>query len=202
MIVVEGADRVGKTTFCKALIKRAWKAGIPCVYQSFGVLPPTWDYPSSYFEFITKYGVMDRFIMSEIAYGRVCRDGPMLGWSEYQLVQAIMTSKASLTVLLTTEDEVLSETYDRVGDDLFRKDQVLRVNRAFCEIANEDPSWKKYRAVVDVRHHRTREEQWPAENGLLLETVVQAWKKLLHMTERPQMKMSASVNPQQWEPHA
>jgi hypothetical protein len=78
MLVLEGSDCAGKTTFLKQLIGRLPKQlsmnhPQSVAIQHFGVLPPDWDYYKDYLDMITVDGISDRFQYSELVYGPVLR---------------------------------------------------------------------------------------------------------------------------------
>jgi len=68
MLILEGADQLGKTTLANKLLKELHKRGYPYVYRHFTRLPDCWKYPMSYLAHVSEPVVQDRFHMSEIVY--------------------------------------------------------------------------------------------------------------------------------------
>jgi len=72
-IIVEGAEQVGKSTFCQKL--REWlDLDLVHMHKDYGFVEGKFDYFKSYFHDIDKQDepiVFDRHYVSELAYGRL-----------------------------------------------------------------------------------------------------------------------------------
>lgn len=130
MIIVEGADLVGKTTLCKKLVER-----LPGhVYAHFTRLPDSFDRYWGYHERASRGIVQDRFHMSEVAYAAMRGDLGSSGLTPevYRLVDARLRRLGCMTVLLVAEPELL-ERRMREGE-MYNISQILHVNAIFKEI--------------------------------------------------------------------
>jgi thymidylate kinase len=127
MIILEGADCVGKTTLQSRILDfiRA-RTDYPVVPAHFGRLPSKWDYYWDYLPHINRFTVMDRFVLSEMAYGSVLRGGHRL--SEPRLLQAELSRVGSVTAVLYASDpSVIKDRYSKERE-AFPLEGVLRVN--------------------------------------------------------------------------
>jgi len=96
MLIIEGPDGAGKTTFARRLLERLPEH----VYGHFGPLPSKWDYWRSYLPFIARNVVMDRFHLSEIVY-REAHDEPQnLDPFAYKLLDAKVRLVGGYTVVI------------------------------------------------------------------------------------------------------
>lgn len=132
MIVIEGPDLVGKTTLAKKL-----RDELMGDYFHFGPLPDDFDFVHGYAQFVKANRVMDRFHLSEIAYGRAVRGRSRVGDLERRAVDGCLKFNGCVTVLLTTTDAIgyrkhLDEHW--TDKELFSKAELLRVWRAFDEL--------------------------------------------------------------------
>lgn len=95
MIIVEGADHVGKTTLCGYLHERT---GYP--FKHLGQLSPPWDYFQDYLEHAASDVILDRFVLSELAYGPVFRGAvnPRFSAHAQRCVARAINRAAGLTV--------------------------------------------------------------------------------------------------------
>lgn len=72
-IIVEGAEQVGKSTFCEKLSKRLG-LGLVHMHKDYGFVNGKFDYFKSYFHDIDRQSlplVFDRHYVSELAYGKM-----------------------------------------------------------------------------------------------------------------------------------
>ncbi len=143
MLIIEGPDAVGKTTFAQKCVEymREYQPDLPVIGQAFGMLPAKWDYYADYLPYVTPYAVMDRFVMSEVAYGAVCRNRVgFVTQDRLNRVQAELDRVASFTVVITAAtDDDMRELFLRAKEkrpEEFKVEQVVRVNQAFSELVD------------------------------------------------------------------
>lgn len=109
MLIVEGSDRVGKTTLCQKLVKYLGNSG-PWMYRHFGPLPPGWTHPWDYFPAMSRHVVQDRFHLSEWAYRTAEGDTKLTFSSEmYRLVDARLRLLGSVTVVITADAKIIRQ---------------------------------------------------------------------------------------------
>ena len=144
MLVVEGSDLVGKTMLCHALIKKMWQYSMPLIYQHFGKLPDSWDYNHDYRAFMNRRVCMDRFIMSEVAYGIAVREGPEITPERYRKLDGWLRTIGTVTVVVVAESDwlerQLKEKYqDR--NEMYKIEQILKANETFKQIIDGKTPW-------------------------------------------------------------
>lgn len=163
MLIVEGSDLVGKTTFVKLLLEQAEKEGYPMVPQHFGLIPKGWAYYEDYLPYVHARTVMDRFVLSEIVYGSVIRGGSGIDVETYRLLDAHLRLNGSFTVVLYGDPSWYSRHLNEVYDadcESFSRPHLENVNLAFAELVRA-VKWNEYQpdvdAMWDVSHG------WPAD---------------------------------------
>lgn len=123
MLIIEGADRVGKTTLCHKLVEALAPAG-PWMYRHFGPLPESWYHPWDYFPHMSRHVVQDRFHLSEWVYRRAeGQTNPNLTFEKYRLVDAQLRLLGGVTVVITASQKIIT---DRGGDQ-----RAVIANRLF-----------------------------------------------------------------------
>ncbi len=141
MLVIEGADLVGKTTLAMELIRRGTQYG-PAVYRKLGLLPGHWNYKSDYINMMSPLVVIDRFYLSELIYGRVCRNYTPLTDKIVAELNDYLGLVGGLTLIITADNAVLDEQYVKRGDDMYKLNQIKEVNAAYIEYAGtHDPTF-------------------------------------------------------------
>jgi len=128
MLIVEGSDCVGKTTFCHKLIKALEDHG-PWIYQHLDPPPPLWHFPKSYFPIMSQHIIQDRFHMSEIVYSEAREMEPRLSWNDYRTIDAIHRCLGGVTVVLTANAQVIEHNYS--SNELYSLETALKVDRLF-----------------------------------------------------------------------
>lgn len=104
-IIVEGAEQVGKSTFCRKL---ADHLGIPLVHmhKEYGFIDGKFDYFKSYFFDINATDepmIFDRFYVSELAYGELFNRGNITSTIQDK-IEARLRDLGYLVILLTPPD--------------------------------------------------------------------------------------------------
>lgn len=153
MLILEGADMLGKTTFANNL-KAAWpdvqmdKCGLPeAEYR--GVAP-----------WLARYGhntVCDRHFLSEPIYGLVCRGKSNLTTDEFwELQERLVDETPGVDILVwiagdDTYKQVVDERYD-AGREAFSPAQCHQVSAAYQELMLRR-EWRGYHLHPRVRYH-------------------------------------------------
>jgi GTPase SAR1 family protein len=182
MLIVEGSDLVGKTTFIKALLKELENRGYAAIPQHFGLLPKCWNYFLDYLPFINHRVVMDRFIMSEVVYGSTLRGCSRIAPSIYKSLDASLKKAASITVVLAGEpcwfaDHVEHEHPFR--DEVFTPQQIIDVNKAFVSIIDTTGRYHEYTMNVDYGYVKYGNDDWPSDNRELVTSIVDDYLRQL-----------------------
>lgn len=127
MLIIEGADLVGKTTLQRELLKRLPQH----VPAHFTRLPPGFDFYHHYLTAANRWAVQDRFHLSELAYARFNRVGPSPLEAHVDLLHHRLRYEfGAFTVLLIAETRDVFTTRWREGE-MFTLQQVMEVNDAF-----------------------------------------------------------------------
>lgn len=119
MIIVEGTDLTGKTTFCKKLVKYLNAKEMPYTYQHLSRLPDSWDYYWGYVDRFSYHTVQDRYHDSEIAYSHARGDNTPLDEVTYRLIDSWLKHKGVMTVLIETRLPLLDERFKEQGDKMY-----------------------------------------------------------------------------------
>ena len=106
MLIVEGPDGSGKTTFCRELVKL-----LPThIYAHFSRLPPGFDYYQGYIDRMSPNVVQDRFHISEIIYSELRGDKSPLTLENFRLIDAKLRLIGAYTVVILPDP---NDVYDR-----------------------------------------------------------------------------------------
>lgn len=106
MIIIEGCDRVGKTTFAKRLCQ-------DLDYKYFHLGPPEADF-DFYWDFhklIKANHILDRFHISEWAYAYARNEPARMSELQKQLVDAALIQNSVTSVLITTDWNHISDRW-------------------------------------------------------------------------------------------
>lgn len=137
MIMIEGGDLVGKSTFTNKLLKHpALKA---YWYRHLSKPPVGSDACLAYFDLSMHKSVYDRFHMSEPVYCAVrgetaCKLTP----EKYRLVDAHLRMLGALTVVIScTDDDKIAERHaERAEDEMYTPEMSVLANKMFREIGD------------------------------------------------------------------
>lgn len=167
MLIVEGPDLVGNTTFAKILVSRLnetpqlrgrW------MYSRLGLLPEGWDYLLDYIERADRFTVQDRYWLSEMAIGnkaRISRD--MLPF-----ITARLTMLGAYTVLITATPDALRLLWDSSErEEHFTLSEILTANAEFRHWVNK----------VDLHYELSCSDTLPSSNESLIENIVTSYIK-------------------------
>lgn len=168
MLIIEGTDMVGKTTLCKALVKKMNGMGFPHVYRWFSKLPDCWDYYHDYLPNIAEHVVQDRFHMSEVAYRLARHEMPRLDAETYRLIDAKIRLVGGFTVVITAPDSFLKGQWEKLAErEMHTLDQIIEVNHFFQENAKGLKGCHK----PDIDFHYHMNGLYPGEDTKFMEMV-------------------------------
>lgn len=185
MLIIEGTDLVGKTTFARKLVTYLNELNQVVIYTHFGRLPDGWDYYWDYLEHMNRRVVMDRFIMSEVCYGVTTRGHTHIDPQAYRLLDARLRFHNAVTVIITGSTEFLERQYSKHADrEMFELSDVLSVNALFREIASRhqlrfgQDEWK-----MDVDHWINVSDEDHFACDANVERVATTWMERFHHLE-------------------
>lgn len=147
MLILEGADLVGKTTLQTELLKHTAFTSRGYMPAHTGQPPKGFDHCWGYINLASRRVIMDRFHMSEFVYDRVLRGGQQLLDPEmYRFVDGRLCALGVMTVIITADDDLLRERYSNGADELCHIEQILLANDEYrdiiiCPRANKHIAW-------------------------------------------------------------
>jgi hypothetical protein len=162
MLIVEGADLVGKTHLCKKFLMALAPEGYR--YAHFSRLPRDFDYMSDYCAAACRRIVQDRFHMSEPVYAEVRGDESFLTDENYRLVDAWLRGYGATTVVITAHDSLLAKRYaERDREEMYGLDKICHANQLYLDITESHDlrDW-------DFHFHCNKEKPWVTEDQLML----------------------------------
>jgi len=136
MIILEGTDKAGKTTFLSNLIRffpQEIQREIKIFH--FGLLPDNWDYYDDYIHYIRPNVILDRFVDSELAYGPVYRQriNPKLTSKNLHEIYRKCSEIGTLTVYCNPNIDEVMKRIDKQGDEMVKKKEQLESLRLMFE---------------------------------------------------------------------
>ncbi|MDS7057154.1 deoxynucleoside kinase [Klebsiella pneumoniae] len=132
IIILEGADCVGKTTFANEL---ADKTGYAIVKgSSFEIAEKGADAMFAHMMSLLdlKDVIIDRFFYSNLVYGNLY-DYPMMEYNQYLKLLDKMNQKA-LLVYLNAPTSVLRERMEKRGDDMIKADDLRPIKEGYRNV--------------------------------------------------------------------
>ncbi len=159
MIVLEGADCVGKTTLAQELFRRIpiESAGqFNPMVRHFTKPPEHFNRYWGYRNCIQRDVILDRFHMSQIAYREAERATHDLDPFRYQLLDAEILKAGGVVVVITASDETIQHRWGSAPperQEMYTLEHVLKVNTEFQYILTSQPYTAKngsYRPEVTL----------------------------------------------------
>jgi hypothetical protein len=132
MLVLEGADKLGKTTAAKKLVEmsRAWD--MPTWYGHMGRPGPGFNFFTHYHDMISMYGVQDRFHLGGLVWHH-----NEINIHRLRYIESWLGAVGSYTVVFVTlEEDWLREQVNDNDNDMFDPDTILKANESYWDIVN------------------------------------------------------------------
>jgi len=138
MLIIEGGDLVGKTTFCETLLEQPLLKSHAYLYNHMTKPPEAFDGCQAYLDMAYHRYVQDRFHLSEIVYAKMRGDEPKVSAEKYRLVDAHMRLLGAVNVVIVcTEPDMIAERWaERVEQEMYDVDKTLLANVIFRDIAS------------------------------------------------------------------
>jgi thymidylate kinase len=176
MLIIEGADCVGKTTLAKKLLRVLDNH----VYAHFTRLPSGFDYYWGYVERMSVNIVQDRFHLSEIVYSRVRGVESPLTPELYRLVDAQVRLRAGYTILITADEGLVRKRWDK--GQMYNIDDTLRAVSLYndlTEVRLGFGDFSDYTPDIDAYYHCT--EGNPYVPDYIIDQMVNDYYRRLHL---------------------
>ena len=162
MLILEGADLVGKTTLAHKLIAEMNQRGWPHVYRHLSKLPDAWraQATSNYSRLASPYIVQDRFHVSEPVYAWIRGEKPMMTPQSYSDVEAVLRIDAKFTVIIVADASLIERRYI-AEREMYSLEKVLKVNALYRHILD---TGEIHGYETEVHHSIvcTEGDEWPS----------------------------------------
>lgn len=158
MLIIEGADHLGKTTASKSLVKMAADDGFyPIRYSHMSRPNGAFDFLDDYQDMSSKFAVQDRFHLG----GMVWHEGKITH-SSLKIIEGRLMALGSFCVVMFTSDEAWYR--DRLTahakSEMFPIDAIMNANRMFKQLAEYtvwcdilfDVKDGLYPTDIDIKH--------------------------------------------------
>lgn len=174
MIILEGADCVGKTTAAHKLceiIKARYRsdAMTRTLYRHMTKPSNEFDHFADYLHLVHE-GVQDRFHLGSIVYGKMLGCGNYPTSRKMRCLQRYLRWSGCFTVIMTAERKWLSDQLDKSAkSEMYAKEQILDANECYKALAsshNREEAWCDL--ALDVT------TSWPSD--ATLERIVDLWR--------------------------
>lgn len=178
MLIIEGSDFVGKTTFANKLVVMAIEdAKYPVWYCHMSRPNPAFNWFEDYQDYLSKYAVQDRYHLGSLAY----HDGVM-DLATLRIIEGWLFSLGSFVVLFYCSDydwyhERLTEHEQTVTN--FDVDTLMEANHRFHSMGSFDTP---VRPIVDYYIDIAPKYGYP--ETCHAEAILDGWYKRLRMIPR------------------
>jgi thymidylate kinase len=163
LIIVEGADGTGKTTFCEALdthIRGKWNVPVERLHRGVPEKPVVEEYTDdlrTYARGCGRHVVCDRWHLGELIYGPLYRGKSELMTGGLVEVETFLLNRGAVVVLLDGREHDVAERLKRRGEDYLKPEDLGRVLRDYRHVARlcqlpllcyQNPTGSEVRDVV------------------------------------------------------
>ena len=167
MIIIEGADKVGKSTFANELLKLT---GFE--YRHMTKPPEDFDHVAGYMDGVAARVVQDRYHLGASVYGQMLGLGGFPTYQEMRIVQRYLRWQGAVVVILSCEDWRMEELLaaDEVSEEMYDPATIRAANRGFRALtscSNHGEPWCDMH--IDVT------DGWPDEVDMT--KIVDLWKR-------------------------
>ncbi len=140
MIIVEGTDLVGKTTFCKRLLENPYLVNEGYWHKHLSKPPRNFDNCRGYIDMAYMKSVQDRFHMSEIVYSCLDNRETSITPEKYRIVDAHLRMMGAVTVVIICADySILCERHaTRADEEMYSAEQVCQANDYFSSLCSSE----------------------------------------------------------------
>src|SRR5690349_732982 len=106
MLIIEGSDLVGKTTFCAKLLKMEWAQTFGYTYQHLSKLSSGFNRLTGHLALARRRVIQDRFHLSDLAYRYALKEDQRLKPEEYRIIDGYLRGLGAYTVVVCADDEL------------------------------------------------------------------------------------------------
>lgn len=132
MLVIEGADRLGKTTLAKKLADRVKAiSGRDVPVAHMGRRPANFHYLWGYWNRVQRWTIYDRFHLGALVY----EQAKELTLPRLSIVRGRIRSYGGFTVILYRQGDSYRELIQRMPDDKFPEEKLVAVNHEYLKMS-------------------------------------------------------------------
>lgn len=174
MLILEGSDCLGKTTFARTLLGVAdAREKFPTFYSHMSRPNSVFDFYTDYLDMMTRYAIQDRFHLGGIVWhNRICQ--PSL-----DIIEGWLKGMGSMTFIMFASDHAAYR--DMIEKDergnLLSIDAMVKANFQYEKLAHQGHALK---AIVDFGWDISKKGYPTVE---LAEQVISEWFKRLILLE-------------------
>jgi len=173
MLIVEGADGVGKTNAAKRLVEMAKTyqlndSGFPVYYSHATRFNDFFDYHSHYLDMVSQYAVQDRFHLSSLVY-----HDEVMEEDKLRVIEGWLLSVGSLICVIATDDETWYETHLKASTrkEMFSTEQIIESNRKYLNMVGIG----RGNVVPEAQPHIDKSYIVNGQNGFVPDKVLEEW---------------------------
>jgi len=172
MLVVDGPDLVGKTVFCKNLVRELRALDFPVDYLHTGPEMAKWK-PADYERRIQPLRVCDRFFHSEVTYGTIFRNETSVttrtAWRLQESIRAVSGLIVFILPSAKRYEEILDEHFREGEHEDYTRDGLVKIADMYHELLIRSPR-RHWWPQPDGTFSLSLETPWPSD-AMLLEVV-------------------------------
>lgn len=138
MLILDGADCVGKTTLQRAILEQINLQGIPSMGFHLSRPPVGFDIGLQYVMYASHLSVWDRFHISQLAYRELDEHPFDATPFQWETLDATLRSRfGAFNVIVVADNAIVSNRFNRAGkEEMYPLDHVLQVNSRFQQLAD------------------------------------------------------------------
>jgi len=174
MIILEGTDHTGKTTFarklCEILVTR-YGSSASAYYAHMSRPPANFDHLSEYMSGV-RFGVQDRYHLGSVVYGRLLSGGSFCSPHKMLLTQRYLKWSGCHVVVFTCDRDVLRgrllSSVDR--EEMYSMEKILDAGDAYRGLAGSHNRGERWcDETIDVSN------SWPSDDDAT--RIVNEWER-------------------------
>lgn len=186
MLIIEGADNLGKTTACKRLVELADRRRfIPAYYAHMGRPPERFDFKYDYVDRMSFFAVQDRFHLGSLIWHENVMYEHKLKFIEEKLAQF-----GSFVVVFYSSSKTHYEhrIKNSSRDEMFEGNDIIQANDAYRELASFG-RLKGLNPAVDLTIDVRYDGEWYYPTDEQLDSILNRWEERLEHVRKDIAKM-------------
>ena len=146
-IIIEGIDKVGKSTLALELAKRLYLPVINRLQPRENIFIECMDF----FTYATEQRIVDRLHLSELAYGPVKRGKVRLDAKELDAVEKAALSLKTFNIYCSDDPEKIKQRFRDLNEDFTKEDEIEIILDNFEDALSRSLlDWHRYAIGDDI----------------------------------------------------